>query len=119
MIGGIIRIGRELDKNLVGLVDDVIVGDDVAAGIDDEAGAERFTNTAAIRSAAVIRSLPARAAEEAVEEVLEVVRTLLLDRHRPALLVVRRLRIVGLNGCGPGGPPRRWVVRRSWGNVSV
>ena len=41
-------IGRELDVDLVGLVDDVIVGDDVALGIDDEAGAERLAHAAAV-----------------------------------------------------------------------
>ena len=97
VIGGIVRIGGELDKDFVRLVHHVIVGDDVAARIDDEAGAERFTNATAIRAAAVIRSLSARSAEEAVEEVLEiVVRTLLLLLIvvAAALLVVGRLRIV-------------------------
>jgi len=37
MIGGIVAIGGELDVDLVGLVDHVVVGDDVALGIDDEA----------------------------------------------------------------------------------
>ncbi len=38
------RRGRvdELHVDLVGLVDDVVVGDDVAARIDDEAGAQRL-----------------------------------------------------------------------------
>ena len=78
VVGGIVGVGRELDENFVGLVDNVIVGDDVAARIDDEAGAKRFTNTAAIQAAAIIRTLR-RGRRKAIEEVLEVVvRTLLL-----------------------------------------
>jgi hypothetical protein len=37
-----VGIGGELDVDLVGLLDHVIVGDDVALGIDDEARAERL-----------------------------------------------------------------------------
>ena len=66
-----VGIGGELDVDLVGFVDDVIVGDDVALGIDDKAGAERLLHLAVI--AAVVRAAGRLAAEEAVEEVLEVV----------------------------------------------
>ena len=37
---GAVGVGGELDVDLVGFIDDVIVGDDVAARVDDEAGAE-------------------------------------------------------------------------------
>ncbi len=47
-IAGVIGIAGELDVDLVGLIDDVIVGDDVAAGIDDEAGAEGAAFSAAM-----------------------------------------------------------------------
>ena len=43
-----IGIGGELDVDLVGLFDDVIVGDDVALGIDDEAGAEGLADLAVV-----------------------------------------------------------------------
>ena len=66
-----VGIGGELDVDLVGLVDHVIVGDDVALGIDDEAGAERLLHLAVVAAILPSGSL---AAEEAVEEVLEVVR---------------------------------------------
>ena len=45
----VVRVGGELDVDLVGLLDNVIVGDDVALGIDDEAGAERLACTAGHR----------------------------------------------------------------------
>ena len=77
-----VGIGGELDVDLVGLVDDVIVGDDVALGIDDEAGAERLAAPGRRRRRPWSGNL---AAEEAVEEVLEVVLALAL-----ALILVRR-----------------------------
>ena len=64
----VVGIGRELDVDLVGLLDHVIVGDDVALGIDDEARAERLAHLAVV-AAFLVGHL---AAEEAVEEVLEV-----------------------------------------------
>ena len=39
-IAGLVGIAGELDVDLVGFIDDVVVGDDVAAGVDDEAGTE-------------------------------------------------------------------------------
>ena len=66
----VIGIGRELDVNLVGLVDHVIVGDDVAFGIDNEARTQRLLHLAVV---ALIGPAGNLAAEEAVEEVLEVV----------------------------------------------
>ena len=48
VIGCVVGIGGELDVDLVGLVDDVVVGDDVAARIDDEAGAEGLALAAAV-----------------------------------------------------------------------
>jgi hypothetical protein len=63
----VLRIGRELHIDVVGTVDDVIVGDDVATVIDDVSRAERATR-------ALVRHGTAGdlAAEEAVEEVLHV-----------------------------------------------
>ena len=49
----------------------MIVGDDVAPGIDDEAGAERLLHLVTL--IAPVLSLWDLAAEEAIEEVLEVV----------------------------------------------
>ncbi len=43
-----VGIGGELDVDLVGLLDHVIVGDDVALGVDDEAGAERLAHLSVI-----------------------------------------------------------------------
>ena len=65
-----VGIGGELDKDLVGLFDDVIVGDDVALGIDDEAGAEGLADLAVVTAVALVGDL---AAEEAIEEVLEII----------------------------------------------
>ena len=62
------QFAGELDEDVVGLIDDVVVGDDVAARIDDEAGAEGLTLAELGRLTAV-----APTAEEAVEEVLHVV----------------------------------------------
>ena len=70
----VVGIGGQLDVNLVGLLDHVIVGDDVALGIDDEARAQRFANLVLV-PASLVRHL---AAEEAIEEVLEVALALLL-----------------------------------------
>ena len=69
-IGGIVGVAGKLDVDLVGFVDDVIVGDDVAVGVDDEAGAE----SAALAAVAtvVVTLAAALTAEEAVEEVLHV-----------------------------------------------
>ena len=69
VVGRVVGIGGELDVDLVGLVDDVVVGDDVAARVDDEAGAEGF---ALVAAGAVIAAIATLAAEEAVEEVLHV-----------------------------------------------
>ena len=66
----VVGIGGELDVDLVGLVDDVVVGDDVAARVDDKAGAQGLALAAAV--GAVISARAALAAEEAVEEVLHV-----------------------------------------------
>ena len=76
-----IGIGGELDVNLVGLFDDVVVGDDVALGIDDEAGAEGLADLAVVAAVALVGDL---AAEEAIEEVLEVVCALALALTLPA-----------------------------------
>src|SRR5215472_13816317 len=62
-----VGVGGELDVDLVGLVDDVVVGDDVALGVDDETGAEGLADLVI----AVIALVGDLAAEEAVEEVLE------------------------------------------------
>ena len=78
-----IRIGRELDVDLVGLFNDVVVGDDVALGIDDEAGAEGFTDLAIVAAVveAIFTILAATAAKEALEEILKVLaaRTLIFS----------------------------------------
>ena len=91
-----VRIGGELDVDLVGLLDDVIVGDDVALGIDDEARAERFLHAAALVAAIRRGNL---AAEEAVEEVLEVVGTLALLRLIvvAVIAVIARILLIGLS----------------------
>ncbi len=68
VIGAAFGIGGELDVDVVGFVDDVIVGDDVAARVDDEAGAESLV-LAAAWSVAVIGVLATLAAKEAVEAV--------------------------------------------------
>ncbi len=68
---GVVGIGGELDVDLVGFVDDVVVGDDVAAGVDDEAGAEGLALAAGV-VVTLVAALAALAAEEAVEEVLHV-----------------------------------------------
>jgi len=70
-----VRIGGEANEDLVGLIDDVIVGDDVAARVDDEAGAEGF---ALATEAAVVVTVATLAAEEAVEKVLHVAGLLLV-----------------------------------------
>ncbi len=69
VVAVVFRVGRELDVDVVGFVDDVVVGDDVAAGIDDEAGAE---GAAFCAVTAVVSVTAALTAEEAVEEVLHV-----------------------------------------------
>jgi len=51
VLGIVLRVGGELDVDLIGLVDDVVVGDDVAAGVDDEAGAQGFAFAAGPESA--------------------------------------------------------------------
>jgi hypothetical protein len=66
----VVGIGGELDVDLVGLIDDVVVGDDVATRIDDEARAEGLALAAAL--GAVISARPSLAAEVAVEKVLQV-----------------------------------------------
>jgi hypothetical protein len=70
--GGIVAdrlgIAHEVDLDLVGFVDDVIVGHDVALGIDDNAGAERALPHVLLRHAATLTTL---AAKEAVKEILE------------------------------------------------
>ncbi len=80
-----VGIGGELDVDLVGLFDHVVVGDDVALGIDDEAGAERFANLTVFAVIALVGHL---AAEEAVEEVLEVVLTLALTGSRLIVILI-------------------------------
>ncbi len=82
-------VGGELDVDLVGFVDDVIVGDDVAARVDDEAGAEGAALGAVTVVVAVTAAL---AAEEAIEEVLHVA-------------------LVGLVVSATRG---RWPRRRGW-----
>src|SRR5207248_415613 len=72
VVEGVIGVAVELDVDLVGFVDDVIVGNDVTARVDDEARAEGFALGVA---GAVIATL---AAEEAVEEVLHIARRLLI-----------------------------------------
>src|SRR5580698_1213724 len=84
----VVWVGGELDEYLVGLLDDVVVGDDVALGIDDEAGAERLAHLIVV-SAVLVGSL---AAEEAVEEVLEVALALALA----LLLVVVAVAVAGV-----------------------
>ncbi len=74
----------EDDDDVVGVADDVVVGDNDAAGVDDEAGAER------------LRLLRARARRDAVvlEELLEHLverRALGKVRHRAAALLLDRL----------------------------
>ncbi len=67
----IVGIAGELDVDLVGLVDDVIVGDDVAARVNDEAGAESLALAAyAVKGSSL--SPPPWPAEELVEEVLHI-----------------------------------------------
>src|SRR6185312_5463596 len=65
-------VGGELDVDLVGLLDDMVVGDDVAARVDDKARAESTAFRAAQHAVAVIISWATLAAEEAIEEVLHV-----------------------------------------------
>ena len=69
--GAVVGIGGQLDVDLVGFVDDVVVGNDVAAGVDNEAGAEGLALSANAAICAIISTLAATA-EEAVEEVLHV-----------------------------------------------
>ena len=83
--GATIRIGRKLDVDLVGFVDDVIVGNDVATGIYDEARAE--SSAFATLTIAVIIAAATLAAEEAIEEILHVSWLL--------LVVVTAVRVVG------------------------
>ncbi len=98
VLGVAVGIGGELDVDLVGLVDDVVVGDDVAARIDDEAGAEGLALAAAL--VAVIAALAALAAEEAVEEVLHVALVWLPWSPSSPL--------------GAGWPPRAAAARGCW-----
>ena len=68
------QVGLELgavvedDADLVGVGDDVIVGDDEAGRIDDEAGAERID--AARRLVRIVAALAVVVLEELVEELL-------------------------------------------------
>src|SRR5215469_520644 len=89
--------------DLVGLVDNVIVGDDVALAVDDEAGTQGFTNAALVVAVALVGSLPPK---EAVEEVLKVVLAVLLILvvAAPALPVIGILR-VGLHAAPVGHAP--------------
>ena len=57
------RTYLEIDRDLVGALDDVVVGDDVAVGRDDEAGAEGVR--------ALLAALAGLAVHEVAEEVLE------------------------------------------------
>ncbi len=82
-----VRIGRELDVNLVGLLNHVIVGNDVSLWIDNEARAKRLPDGAII-PAFLVGHL---AAEEAVEEVLEVALPLALLRFVGLVFVARIL----------------------------
>ena len=81
-----VGVGGELDVDLVGLFDDVVVGDDVALGIDDEAGAEGFAHLAVV----IVALVGILSAEEAIEEVLEVVvsLTLALTLALPLVLIL-------------------------------
>ena len=105
----VVGIGRELDVDLVGLIDHVIVGDDVALGIDDEAGAQRLANTAAAPLVAVIACHRAPAAEEAVEEVLEV--ALPPSSPPPAAAGLHHRDSAGFCGLGWTRP---WKLRRAF-----
>ena len=68
VVRAVVGVGGELDVDLVGLIDDVVVGDDVAARIDDKAGAKGV----ALAAVGAVFSAAPLAAEEAVEEVLHV-----------------------------------------------
>ena len=100
-----VGIGGELDVNLVGLLDHVIVGDDVALGIDDEARAQRLLHSAALVAALGRGNL---AAEEAVEKVLEVVGALSLSLSLSLLLIVF-VSVVIAAGSSAG-----WAERWKW-----
>ena len=76
VVGRIVAVGGELHVDLVGFVDDVVVGDDVAAGVHDEAGAERLVLVGGV--GAVIAAHSTLAAEEAIEEVLHVAGSLVV-----------------------------------------
>ena len=83
----------EDDVDLVGIGDDVVVGDDDAGGVDDEARAERI-GLARLELAALVAALagrPAAVLEEVVEEFLER-RARRQLRHRAALVGLDRLR---------------------------
>ena len=61
----------ERDLDLVGVLDDVVVGDDEAGGVDDDAGAERALDLLARAAGA--------AAEEAAEDRIVEQRIAVLD----------------------------------------
>ncbi len=108
-----VGIGGELDVDLVGLLDDVIVGDDVALGVDDEAGAERLADLAVV-AAILIGHL---AAEESVEEVLEVILTLLVIVAAAVIAIGSLLVRVGQGGRGAAA--RRGRFADCLGSVCV
>ena len=73
--------GVELDDDLVGVLDDVVVGENVAGGVDDEPGAE-----------ALRLEGPAGIAEEALEGAEEVVEGVLLAFAHAAEGILHLLR---------------------------
>ena len=75
----VVRVGREPDPYLVGLVDHMVIGDDVAAGVNDKSGAERLL----LLATCIWAAHSGAASEEVFEEVLEIALALIL-----ALVVV-------------------------------